>query len=306
MNCTIFLLIPILCSCLCLMLAVAFFTLLERGVISYAQVRKGPNKLSVLGLVQPLADALKLIIKELVIPHVSNRTLFLFFSGLSLLLALTLWCLYPSAYSIWFTPYGLLLFLCISSVSVYSVLGAGWASNSKYSFLGSLRSAAQTVSYEVSLILILFLSLFSLGSMDWCSTFMANFPVAMLFPPLLFLWVSTCLAETHRAPFDFAEGESELVSGYSVEFSAGLFTLLFLSEYLNILFMAMTSVVWFLLFVNNLFIFLFTVLGLASLFLVIRSAYPRLRYDLLMMVCWKAFLPASISALVATIFLITQ
>nr|WDD39322.1 NADH dehydrogenase subunit 1 [Onchidium reevesii] len=282
-------------TCLCVLLGVAFYTLLERKVLGGVQIRKGPNKVALWGIIQPLADALKLFVKEGALPYGSNKFLFWFAPVLSLLLGLSLWHLYPSEYSYKIVVWGLLLFLCISALNVYGTMLAGWSSNSKYAFLGALRAAAQTISYEVSMIFIILFPVMSMVTMNW-NTAMKGFPILFLLIPSAVVWFASSLAETNRAPFDFAEGESELVSGFNVEFGGGPFALLFLAEYTSILFMSMATTVWFL-FSNSILVITFFTLLISAMFLFARGAYPRHRYDLLMMLCWKSFLPFSLSAL---------
>nr|APH08744.1 NADH dehydrogenase subunit 1 [Glyphostoma sp. JEU-2016] len=288
----------------CILLAVAFFTLLERKGLSYIQLRKGPNKVGIAGLPQPLADAAKLLTKEIAKPTMANYSLYFLAPVFSFILALLLWQLYPSLYSLSYFKWGVLFFLCVSSMNVYGTLLAGWASNSKYALLGSLRAIAQTISYEVSMALILLFPLFLIGSFSF--TVIKEYQELVWFSfimlPVSFIWFTTCVAETNRAPFDFAEGESELVSGFNIEYGAAGFALIFLAEYANILVMSLFSALLFfgggsLFFVDSDIIFMLKVLFFAFVFIWVRGSYPRFRYDLLMGLTWKGFLPASLAFL---------
>jgi len=286
-------------------LAVAFFTLLERKVLGYIQIRKGPNKVGIIGIPQPFADVIKLFVKEQAKPTSINRLPFIAAPGLSLLLALTLWALYPSpASSAWFSM-GVLFFLCVSGLNVYGTLVAGWASNSKYALLGALRAIAQTISYEVTIALIIF-SLILLTLSYNFSTFGPSqskvwFLCFML--PFFVIWLITILAETNRAPFDFAEGESELVSGFNVEYRRGGFAILFVAEYANILFMSLLTAVFFLgsqslIIISGPSLIMAKTILFAFFFLWARGTLPRLRYDRLIALTWKAFLPVTLGALI--------
>nr|YP_010924985.1 NADH dehydrogenase subunit 1 [Harmothoe imbricata]AVW86123.1 NADH dehydrogenase subunit 1 [Halosydna sp. YZ-2018]WKB17963.1 NADH dehydrogenase subunit 1 [Harmothoe imbricata] len=294
--------INILISFVMALLGMAFFTLLERKILGYAQLRKGPNKVGISGVPQPFADALKLLAKEQAKPSLSNFLPFLAAPILSLFLALTVWMLYPSSFPTHYFIFGTMFFLCVSSLNVYTTLAAGWSSNSKYSLLGALRSVAQTISYEVSMALILLSPLILICSFDVAFINLNQSSwIFFLLIPLFSTWFTTTLAETNRTPFDFAEGESELVSGFNTEYSSGSFALIFMAEYTNILMMSLLSAIFFMgsiqaPFLNNLFLLLKTTF-LSFLFLWIRASFPRMRYDRLMNLTWKSFLPFSLGTL---------
>nr|BBB55903.1 NADH dehydrogenase subunit 1 [Oncomelania hupensis nosophora] len=289
---------------ICILLAVAFFTLLERKGLSYMQIRKGPNKVGIAGLPQPLADAAKLLVKEIAKPTMANYSPYYLAPVFSFILALLLWQLYPSLYAMSYFKWGILFFLCVSSLNVYGTLLAGWASNSKYALLGSLRAIAQTISYEVSMALILLFPLFMLATFNFMELNESQEIIWLVFLmlPVFFMWFVTCIAETNRAPFDFAEGESELVSGFNIEYGSAGFTLIFLAEYANILVMSLFSAALFFggssfLFGYSDITFMLKVLFFAFVFIWVRATYPRFRYDLLMSLTWKSFLPAALSFL---------
>nr|YP_009660831.1 NADH dehydrogenase subunit 1 [Pseudosuccinea columella]QCT09595.1 NADH dehydrogenase subunit 1 [Pseudosuccinea columella] len=281
-------------TCLCVLLAVAFFTLLERKVLGYIQIRKGPKMVGFWGIIQPFSDAIKLFVKEKITLHGSNQILFYVAPLIGFILAMFIWFLYPSNFSMKYVCWGMLVFFCVSAMNVYSIMLAGWTSNSKYAFLGALRAAAQTISYEVSLLLILLFPIFLISELGMHE--FSFFPIMLILFPIACTWFTSSLAETNRAPFDFAEGESELVSGFNIEYGGGAFAMLFLAEYANILFMSMITAVWFL-YSTNFMIFVFESVMMSMFFLFARGAFPRHRYDLLMNLCWKSFLPFSMCAL---------
>nr|AAX54604.1 NADH dehydrogenase subunit 1 [Apogon quadrisquamatus] len=289
------------------LLAVAFFTLLERKVLGYMQLRKGPNVVGPYGLLQPIADGVKLFIKEPVRPSTSSPFLFLLAPMLTLALALILWAPMPLPYPVIDVNLGILFVLALSSLAVYSILGAGWASNSKYALIGALRAVAQTISYEVSLGLILLCTIIFAGNFTLQTFNTAQEGIWLGRPgwPLAAMWYISTFAETNRAPFDLTEGESELVSGFNVEYAAGPFALFFLAEYANILLMNTLSAVLFLGAshlpalpeLTTINIMLKAAL-LSVVFLWVRASYPRFRYDQLMHLVWKNFLPLTLALVI--------
>nr|YP_009995414.1 NADH dehydrogenase subunit 1 [Ochthebius lividipennis]QNP09830.1 NADH dehydrogenase subunit 1 [Ochthebius lividipennis] len=284
---------------ICVLIGVAFLTLLERKVLGYIQIRKGPNKVGLMGIPQPFSDAIKLFTKESIIPLMSNFNMYYLSPVFNLFLSLFLWLCMPFISILFNFNLSILFFLSVSSLGVYTIMISGWSSNSNYSLLGGIRSVAQTISYEVSLALILMSFLFLISSLNLFSLInYQNFMwLLFLMFPLCLIWFVSSLAETNRTPFDFAEGESELVSGFNVEYSSGGFALIFLAEYSSILFMSMMCSLLFL--GGDIVSFLFFIkLGLMSfLWVWVRGTLPRFRYDKLMYLAWKSFLPVSLNYL---------
>nr|QDP17864.1 NADH dehydrogenase subunit 1 [Parachtes riberai] len=284
--------INILISLIALLISVAFYTLLERKILSYIQIRKGPNKVSIIGLLQPFSDAIKLFNKNLSLPTNSNIVMVMFIPACSFLLSLMMWPLMPLAKNCIIDNYfNTLAFFIVSSLTVYTILTIGWCANSKYSQLGSTRSIAQMISYEINFFMIMIFLLLIYHSYQM-STFHAFNLIWMLvgLNTIFSVWMIICLAEVNRSPFDFAEGESELVSGFNVEFSGGLFALIFLSEYMNMILLSFLSIILF----SGKFISLINLMFLISTIctlLWVRGTFPRFRYDLLMKMNWKMFLP---------------
>nr|AMM05059.1 NADH dehydrogenase subunit 1 [Arctocephalus forsteri]AWD30463.1 NADH dehydrogenase subunit 1 [Arctocephalus australis]AMM05072.1 NADH dehydrogenase subunit 1 [Arctocephalus forsteri]AMM05085.1 NADH dehydrogenase subunit 1 [Arctocephalus forsteri]AMM05098.1 NADH dehydrogenase subunit 1 [Arctocephalus forsteri] len=287
-----------------ILLAVAFLTLVERKVLGYMQLRKGPNIVGPYGLLQPIADAVKLFTKEPLRPLTSSASMFITAPILALTLALTLWIPLPMPYPLINMNLGVLFMLAMSSLAVYSILWSGWASNSKYALIGALRAVAQTISYEVTLAIILLSVLLMNGSFTLSTLITTQEHLWLIFPtwPLAMMWFISTLAETNRAPFDLTEGESELVSGFNVEYAAGPFALFFLAEYANIIMMNILTTTLFLgafhsPYMPELYTINFTLktLMLTILFLWIRASYPRFRYDQLMHLLWKNFLPLTLA-----------
>jgi len=286
------------------LLAIAFYTLIERKFLGYFHLRKGPNKVGLMGLPQPFADAIKLFVKEQAKPNPSNQTPFLFAPTIGLVLALLMWVIYPHSHQSFFIQFRVLYFLCVSRINVYTTFLAGWRSNSKYALLGALRGVAQTISYEVRISLILLRSLIILSTIDFTKIFSYSW-ILFIFIPLAVVWFITNLAETNRTPFDFAEGESELVSGFNVEYRAGLFALIFIAEYANILIMSLfTSVIFIRTCARGIardLVLILQTITLAMLFVWVRATYPRIRYDHLINLTWKRFLPLSLALLMISI-----
>nr|AGG59225.1 NADH dehydrogenase subunit 1 [Amynthas sp. 2 JS-2012] len=290
----------ILLSLIMALVAMAFYTLMERKFLGYFHLRKGPNKVGLMGIPQPFSDAIKLFVKEQAKPTPANKATFMVAPTMALILALMMWAIYPPhSHQSHFLQFSVLYFLCVSSMNVYATFMAGWSSNSKYALLGALRGVAQTISYEVSMSLILLSALVLLMTMDFTKMTSYSWILIMLMP-LTITWFITNLAETNRTPFDFAEGESELVSGFNIEYSSGLFAMIFMAEYMNILVMSLFTSTIFMsmpnMFMSDTILLLKTLL-LAMLFVWVRATYPRMRYDHLMNLTWKSFLPLSLTCL---------
>nr|YP_010954718.1 NADH dehydrogenase subunit 1 [Dorcus linwenhsini]WMW30103.1 NADH dehydrogenase subunit 1 [Dorcus linwenhsini] len=292
-----FLLFSVLILIVCVLVGVAFLTLLERKVLGYIQLRKGPNKVGFVGVPQPFSDAIKLFTKEHTYPFMSNYILYYSSPIFNLFLSLLVWMCIPIFSGFFSFSLGILYFLCCASLSVYTVMLAGWSSNSNYSMLGGMRAVAQTISYEVSLALTLLsflILIMSLNLLD-LKIYQSMIWFVVISLPLCMVWFVSSLAETNRTPFDFAEGESELVSGFNVEYSGGGFALIFLAEYSSILFMSMMCCLLFLgaNFIGSLIFFL---VGFMSfLWVWVRGTLPRYRYDKLMYLAWKSYLPLTLN-----------
>lgn len=299
----IFELIKFLIIAIPVLISVAYLTLAERKIIGYSQTRKGPNVVGIYGLLQPLADGVKLFSKEMVIPNHVSIFLYFFSPILALTLGLVVWSLLPLNFYSMMSDInlGILIIFALSSVGVYAILMSGWSSNSKYAFMGSLRAAAQMISYEVSIGLIVISVILCGGTMNLLNIIQVQEQLTwFLFPllPAALMFFISCLAETNRAPFDLTEGESELVSGYNVEYSSMTFALFFLAEYSHIIFMSFLFAViflggWSFIISNPIILFIKGTL-IVFLFVWVRTSFPRLRYDQLMSLLWKTYLPLSI------------
>nr|URX54005.1 NADH dehydrogenase subunit 1 [Epicalotermes sp. 2 AB-2022a] len=281
------------------LVGVAFLVLLERSVLGYVHVRKGPNSVGLVGLFQPFSDAISLFTSEQYFPLVSNYLCYYFSPVFSLFLSLLVWVLVPYYSGLFSFELGLLFFLGCTSLGVYTVMVAGWSSNSNYSLLGGLRSVAQTISYEVSLALIMLSFVFLICGYNLVDFYYFQFYLWLIFFtfPLSLVWFISCLAETNRTPFDFAEGESELVSGFNIEYGAGGFALIFLAEYASILFMSLLFCVVFLGCDLHSLMFYVKLSFISFMFIWVRGTLPRFRYDKLMYLAWSIFLPLSLNYL---------
>ncbi|MEQ8252732.1 MAG: NADH-quinone oxidoreductase subunit NuoH, partial [Oceanibaculum nanhaiense] len=299
-----------------LLVAVAYLTLAERKVIAGMQLRTGPAKVGPFGLLQPLADGLKLFAKETILPAGANRVVFIMAPMLTFVLAMVAWAVIPVGDGLVIADInvGILYLFAISSLGVYGIIMAGWASNSKYPFLGALRSAAQMVSYEVSIGFVIITVLLCVGSLNLSDIVRAQETVWFAIPllPMFVIFFVSALAETNRAPFDLPEGESELVAGYFVEYSSMSFALFFLGEYANMILMSAMTTILFLggwlppfdiapfNWVPGPIWFVLKICAVLFVFLWVRATFPRYRYDQLMRLGWKVFLPLSLLWVVLT------
>nr|YP_009154101.1 NADH dehydrogenase subunit 1 [Gandalfus puia]AKC99386.1 NADH dehydrogenase subunit 1 [Gandalfus puia] len=302
-NCFVMVMVEVvsyLVLIICVLVGVAFVTLLERKILGYIQIRKGPNKVGYMGVLQPFSDAVKLFTKEQTMPVMSNFLAYYLSPVFSLFISLLVWVVMPYEVGLISFNMSVLFFFCCLSMGVYSSMVAGWASNCKYSLLGSLRAVAQTISYEVSLALILLSFIILVGgfSLELFVKYQSGMWFMFISVPLSLIWFGSCLAETNRTPFDFAEGESELVSGFNTEYSSGGFALIFMAEYASILFMSVLFVIIFLGSGPCSSGFYLKSVLVAFVFVWVRGTVPRLRYDKLMYLAWKSFLPVSINYLI--------
>tara|TARA_B100000809_G_C15082576_1_gene510180 strand:+ start:66 stop:1085 length:1020 start_codon:yes stop_codon:yes gene_type:complete len=317
-----FIIIKIIALVVPLLVIVAFLTYAERKVIASVQLRKGPNVVGPFGLLQPLADGLKLFSKETIFPTVSNKIVFLLAPMIAFSLSIAAWAVIPIAdgWVISNINVGILYLFAVSSLSVYGIIMAGWASNSKYAFMGALRSAAQMVSYEVSIGLVIITVLVCVGSLNLSDIVYAQKSTWFVFPlfPMFIVFFISALAETNRAPFDLPEDESSLVGGYFTEYSSMLFAMFFLGEYAAMIMMSGMATILFLggwlapfnvAILNEIPGFIWFALKtslMLFIFLWVRATFPRFRYDQLMRIGWKVFLPFSLLWVVLTSgFLIT-
>lgn len=281
----------------CVLIRVAFFTLIERKILGYIHIRKGPNKVGLRGLLQPFRDALKLFTKEQSFPYLSNLNLYYICPIINIFLSLLLWVCVPYISVLLNFNLSVLFFLSLSRLGVYTIILAGWSSNSNYAILGSLRAVAQSISYEVRLVLILISFLFIISRFNFIelSNYQEMIWFMFLFLPIIIMWIVSRLAETNRSPFDFAEAESELVSGFNVEYRRGGFALIFIAEYTRILLISTICVLLFIGANMERLLFFVKIVFFAFFWVWVRGTLPRYRYDKLMYLSWKIYLPVALN-----------
>nr|AZL93064.1 NADH dehydrogenase subunit 1 [Alloxysta sp. ZJUH_2016001] len=285
-----------------IMLSLAFLTLIERKLLGYIQDRKGPNKVNFMGMFQPFSDAIKLFSKEFIFIKNLNYMLYLLSPVFSMMIMLMMWMILPNLYNLYYINLNILLFLSFLSMGVYSLMMSGWSSNSIYSMLGSIRSIAQTISYEVSLILIMMINLMLIENFNLIKLFkyQSNLSFMLYLYPIMLMLLVSMIAELNRTPFDLAEGESELVSGFNTEYMSGGFALIFMSEYGMIILMSVLMVMFYM---GNMIIFYTKVLLIMTIIILFRGSFPRYRYDKLMNLIWKSFLPIILNFMIYIFFM---
>ena len=290
------------------LLGVAYFVIIERKGLRLLQRRHGPNKPTLIGLLLPVADGVKLLSKEWIVPVAANQFLFLVGPIFVFFFRYGLWLVFPVRHPILYFKLRILFFLCVSSVKVFGVIMCGWRSNCQYGLLGAMRAAAQRVSYEVGFSTLLFCPLLYLGTFELYDIRMSDYFFLLSCLEVFFMWFISALAETNRTPFDFVEGESELVSGYIVEYGAFGFTLLVLAEYGSIIFIRVVCSALFFNCLNRVlvfgdFFFILVSVFVRYIFIVVRGTLPRYRYDKLIDMCWKVVLPLAISFFILSIII---
>nr|UIF91939.1 NADH dehydrogenase subunit 1 [Crenidorsum sp.] len=289
----ILIVINILILMISVLLSIAFFTLMERKYISFFQNRKGPNKTLISGIMQPISDAIKLLGKEMNMNIKSNISMFILSPCVNLTCSLIVWLIFPFSFEFEFMKMSSLFMMSCMSMNMVSLMMMSWASNSNYAFIGMVRTISQLVSYEINLMLVI-ITIIGLTTqmnfkMMWSSQMYA--PISMSILPLFFIWMMTILAETNRTPFDFSEGESELVSGFNIEYSSKSFMMLFLAEYSSILMMSLVTSCMFFMFQPTSATFLVVYFACCLYFIWTRATFPRFRYDKLMKMNWTQILP---------------
>nr|YP_010933898.1 NADH dehydrogenase subunit 1 [Aleurodicus rugioperculatus]WKT15082.1 NADH dehydrogenase subunit 1 [Aleurodicus rugioperculatus] len=281
---------------LSIFLSIAFFTLMERKILSFMQNRKGPNKTMILGLMQPFSDAIKLFSKEMNMNIKSNFMIFYLFPMFNIICSMMMWMTYPFFWNFNFNKFNILMLMSMMSINMIIIMLISWSSNSNYAMIGLMRSIAQMISYEINLMIIIMTIVNLTEQMNFNLMFKMQkyimFYIYLMF--LFYIWIITILAETNRTPFDFSEGESELISGFNIEYSSFSFAFIFLAEYSNILIMSLISLLLFFNMKMSSIKFYLMFMMMCLLFIWIRCSLPRFRYDKLMYLTWIKFLPLSI------------